>query len=171
MTTLEFMLVTVGTTSFDDLVVAADAAALELRPLDGLIQTGEGAAQPAHLPHQAFVPGLGDLFARASVVVAHGGAATTFEVLRSGAPLVSVANPDRYDDHQTDLLRVLDEAGHLIWCRELSGLVESIERALATPLAPLQEAECTIAQEIDRYLAQVRRPRPIWRRVLKRRDR
>ena len=98
MTAIDFILVTVGTTSFDDLVRAADAAAGELCPNDGLIQTGEGVAVPVHLPHRAFVPQLSDLVRKASVVVAHGGAATTFEVRRAGVPLVSVANGDRYDD-------------------------------------------------------------------------
>jgi len=162
------MLVTVGTTSFDDLVVAADAAALELRPLDGLIQTGEGTAQPAHLPHQAFVPGLGDLFAKASVVVAHGGAATTFEVLRAGVPLVSVANGDRYDDHQVDLLRSLDEAGHLTWCRDLGDLPGAIRSALARPAVPLPHQTCSIGSEIAGYLASVGR-RPLRDRLLFRR--
>lgn len=165
MTKIGHLLVTVGTTSFDDLVRAADSASIDLAPSSGLIQIGEGSYEPQHLPHERFVSDLRERFSAASVVVAHGGAATTFEVLRAGVPLVSVANGDRYDDHQADLLSALHDAGHLVWCEDLTRLSEAIVDALGRDFVPLPEGECTIAAQIATYLASTDRRRS-WRRRL-----
>ena len=168
---LEHLLVTVGTTSFDDLLRAADDLVPTLEPVDGLMQVGEGEFVPKNLPHERFVPNLRDHYARSSLVIAHGGAATTFEVLRAGVPLVSAANGDRYDDHQTDLLSALHEAGHLVWCEDLARLGDAVETALTTELVPLPEGACTIGDEIRGYLEGVGGRRSILRRLVFRTDR
>jgi len=168
---LDYLLVTVGTTSFDDLARAADELVPQLSPADGLIQTGEGDYVPRNLPHERFVPGLRDLYDKSSVVIAHGGAATTFEVLRAGVPLVSVANGDRYDDHQADLLSELDAAGHLVWCEDLRNLSDAVERAMQTDLSPLPDDECTIGADIASYLSGVDGRRRVLDRLLLRTDR
>ena len=168
---IDFLLVTVGTTSFDDLARAADELVPELAPRAGLIQIGEGRYEPRHLPHERFVPGLRELYQRSSLVIAHGGAATTFEVLRAGVPLVSVANSDRYDDHQADLLSALDDAGHLLWCADLADLGEVAKRALEHDFVPLPEGDCTIGSQIVDYLGATTGRRR-WRdRLLLRTDR
>ena len=168
---LEHVLVTVGTTSFDDLLRAADDLVPQLAPADGLMQVGEGDFVPTNLPHERFVPNLREHYARSSLVIAHGGAATTFEVLRAGVPLVSAANGDRYDDHQADLLSALHEAGHLVWCEDLTRLGDAVETALTTELVPLPEGECTIGDHIRDYLGDVDGRRSILRRLTLRRDR
>lgn len=168
---IDFLLVTVGTTSFDELALAADELVPELGVVDGLIQTGEGHYVPTHLPHEQFVPGLRELYSTASLVIAHGGAATTFEVLRAGVPLVSVANGDRYDDHQADLLRALDDAGHLFWCADLADLGATVRRALTHRFVPLPQGECTVGAQVIDYLATVQRKRRLLDRLLLRTDR
>lgn len=168
---LEYLLVTVGTTSFDDLAKAADELVPALSPRDGLIQTGEGSYVPNNLPHERFVPTLRELYPRSSLVIAHGGAATTFEVLRAGVPLVSVANGDRYDDHQADLLSELDAAGHLVWCDDLATLSTAVERAVTTQLMPLPDDECTIGSQIAEYLDGVSGKRRLLDRLLLRTER
>ncbi|MDG2112638.1 MAG: glycosyltransferase [Actinomycetota bacterium] len=170
-TEIPYLLVTVGTTSFDDLAEAADAIIPELGVGDGLIQTGEGDYQPTSLPHERFVPGLRELYRKASLVIAHGGAATTFEVLRAGVPLVSVANSDRYDDHQADLLRALDDAGHLFWCADLANLGQTVRKALTHDFVPLPEGECTVGAQVTEYLGSVPAKRRLIDRLLLRTDR
>jgi UDP-N-acetylglucosamine transferase subunit ALG13 len=150
---IDFMLVTTGTTGFDELVAAADRAASRLGVRDGLIQYGPGRLVPSALPAERFVPSLDPYYDKATVVVAHGGAGTALEVLGRGLPLVAAANGDRYDDHQRDLLVALSEAGHLVWCRDLDRLDDAVRAALAGPLRPLPPAPCTIALHVDRLLA------------------
>ena len=135
------------------------------------MQVGEGEFVPRHLPHERFVPHLRKLYAKSSLVIAHGGAATTFEVLRAGVPLVSVANPDRYDDHQTDLLEALSEAGHLTWCRDLVDLEEAVDAALAGGATPLPDGTCSIGSEVVDYVTAISTRRPWLDRLRLRHDR
>ena len=163
---IDFLLVTTGTTGFDDLVVAAEAVTTRLDVRDGLIQFGEGSRIPTGLPALRHVPALDPYYEKASVVVAHGGAGTAMEVLRRGLPLVAAANGDRYDGHQEDLLSALDAAGHLVWCRDLDRLDHAIVRALTVPLRPLPPERCSIPADVERILATLparRRLRWPWR--------
>ena len=135
--------------------------------LVGLAQIGPGDYVPVNLPHERFVPSLSELIERADVVVSHGGAATTLEALSAGAKLVSAANPDRYDDHQTDVLAELSSQGHLVWCRDLDRIGDDIERALTTDLHPIDSVECTIGRTVNDYLRRQPARRLPWRRKVK----
>lgn len=158
-----FVLVTVGSTGFDDLVRAVDSIAPTL-DVTGMAQIGPGDYVPSNLPYERFVPTLSELIDRADVVVSHGGAATTLEALSAGAKLVSVANPDRYDDHQNDVLSELSSQGHLVWCRDLARIGDDIHQALTTDMKPIDTVECTIGETINDYLSRQPKRRLPWQR-------
>jgi beta-1,4-N-acetylglucosaminyltransferase len=165
-TRIDFLLVTVGTTGFDELVEAVDDVVGRLDVRDGLIQFGPGRHVPRSLPSERFVPSLEPYYEKATLVIAHGGAGTALEVVGRGLPMVGVANDDRYDHHQEDVLRALSTARHLVWCRDLSRLEAAVAEAMAGDLVPLPAEPCGIAGHIDRHLATVpsgRRLRLPWR--------
>lgn len=143
--------VTVGTTEFDALIQAMDALIPQLGGAV-LMQIGHGTYEPRHGEFFRFAPSLRPYYERADLVVAHGGFGTTMEVLHLGKRLVSVSNPDRYDRHQEDLLGVLDEAGHLLWCRELDDLGRAIAEARQRDFVPYEPPPCRIHQVIADYL-------------------
>ena len=78
-----------------------------------VFQIGDGYYEPTQGEWFRFRPSVEELMAEASLVVAHGGFGTTIEVLQSGTPLVSVPNPDRYDDHQEAILGRFAADGYL----------------------------------------------------------
>lgn len=145
---------TVGSGDFDDLVRAMDrlTPALIAGGDTVLMQIGEGRAIPQNADYFRFAPSLEPYFAQADLVVAHGGLGVTVEVLRHGKRLVSVSNPDRYDAHQGDLLRVLSQRGHLVWCHDLAQLADAIRRARTSDFVPYHEEPGTLAQRIIEYL-------------------
>lgn len=145
------LFVTVGSTDFDPLVQAVDALVPALK-LQGTMQIGHGRYEPANLPYFRFAPSLESYYESASLVIAHGGLATTMEVLRRGLPLISVSNPDRYDNHQDDLLAIMAEEGYLIWCRRLDELAQAIETAQTNTLKRYQEPKCEIHLVIKEFL-------------------
>lgn len=145
------VVVTVGSTDFDALIRAVDDITPALG-LQGVMQIGHGQYTPAHMPFFRFCPALDPYYDEASFVIAHGGLGTTVEVLNRGLPLVSVSNPDRYDNHQQDLLAAMDEAGHLIWCRRLGELSQAIERLQTTPLRRYSPPQCEIHLVIHQFL-------------------
>jgi beta-1,4-N-acetylglucosaminyltransferase len=143
--------VATGTTGFDALAQAMDGLAEALgEPV--LVQIGDGAYQPQRAEFFRFAPSLLPYYERASLVVAHGGLGVCVEVLEAGKPLVAVGNPDRYDQHQSDLLRVLEAEGHLVWCRAVSELALAITRARQGGLRPYRRPECTIPTHIHALL-------------------
>ena len=146
-----FLFVTVGSTDFDALVRAVDTLVPSLGA-QGVMQIGHGQYIPANLPYFRFAQSLAPYYERASLVVAHGGVGTTMEVLRRGAPLVSVSNPDRYDNHQEDLLSAMAKEGYLVWCRRLDNLKQAIQTAQSTPLRRYQPPKCEIHLVISEFL-------------------
>ena len=70
------------------------------------------------------------------MVVTHGGLGTVTEVLRRGLRVVGVSNPDRFDRHQDQILQAFEQAGHLVWCRDLAGLPAAIEQARQAQFVP-----------------------------------
>ena len=143
--------VTVGTTEFDALVQAADqlAAAGE----DVVIQSGNGLVEPVQARWFRFAPSLDPYYELADVVVTHGGLGTVSEVLQRGLPLVGVSNPDRYDRHQDQILQAMENAGHLVWCRDLADLPEAVEQAARSKLVPYQPPASQIGAVIREFLA------------------
>jgi UDP-N-acetylglucosamine transferase subunit ALG13 len=144
--------VTVGSTDFDLLVRAVDDLAPSL-PGTGIMQIGNGEYKPKHWPHFRFAPSLAPYYDQANLVIAHGGLATTMEVLHRGLPLVGVSNHDRSDNHQDDLLTTMEEEGYLVWCRNLDKLGQAIYTALSVPRKPYRLDECQIHLRIHEFLA------------------
>ncbi len=144
--------VTVGTTDFDDLARAMDGFAAEHPEERVVVQIGDGRYEPEHAEWFRFAPSLEPHYADAKVVVAHGGIGTTMEVIQRGVPLVSVANPDRDDDHQRDVLGHLSGKGHLLWCRRLEDLPTAIERAVQEEFEPYVPGRVTIHEIVAPFL-------------------
>ncbi len=144
--------VSTGTTGFDDLAEAMDRLAAQL-PEAVIIQIGGGTYVPLKAAHFRLAPSLAAYIREASLVIAHGGLGICMETLESGRPLVAVSNPDRYDNHQADLLSALEDAGHLIYCRQLRELPNAVERALRTEFRPYRRPETTIHIRIKEFLS------------------
>lgn len=145
--------VTVGTTDFDRLVEAADRLAAASDE-EVVIQIGHGRYEPQHARWFRFAESLAPYYEQASLVIAHGGFGTVTEVLRCGLPLVGVSNPDRYDRHQDQILQAFEEAGHLVWCRDLVDLPAAVERARSAALVPYRPPESHIHQVVQAFLEQ-----------------
>ena len=75
------------------------------------------------------------------------------EVLRKGKKLISLSNPDRYDEHQSDLLGTLDAEGYLAWCRDPAQLPELLGRIQEMKFKPYVPPDCHIHTVIADFLA------------------
>jgi len=146
-----FLFVSVGSTDFDDLIHAVDILVPSLQ-IEGIMQIGHGKYEPINLPFFRFAHTLEPFYKKASFAIAHGGLATTMEILRKGIPLVSVNNPDRYDNHQEDLLEIMEKNNYLIWCRRLEEIGESLNLAMGSAFRIYKEPECNIHLHINKFL-------------------
>eukprot|EP00955_Chlamydomonas_euryale_P081542 363595-Chlamydomonas_euryale.AAC.8 len=169
------ILVTVGTTKFDDLVAAVDSdefaeAALARGYTHLRVQRGNGAYAPHNLlglgsdsgvskcglevSFFQYTPSLRDDIESAALVISHAGSGSIFEALSYGRPLVVVPNPALMDNHQAELGTHLSQLGHLV-CSTPSKLTTTVRNFDASKLKPYTadgsaSAAAGIASNIDK---------------------
>ena len=143
--------VTVGTTRFDELVEAMDKIAPKLGE-EVVIQIGNQKNVPKNCKYFTFDDDLLKYYEKADIVVAHGGAGITFEVLNLGKKLISVENSHVLDGHQRDLLGKLSHDGYLIWCKDLNGIENCIKDVKKMEIKKYVRPECGIGKMIMDYL-------------------
>lgn len=143
--------VATGTTGFDALAERMDRLASSLDETV-VIQLGNGCYVPRRAEYFRFAPSLQPYYERASLVMAHGGMGICLEVLDCGKPLIALDNPDRFDQHQQDMLRVLAAQNYLIWCQDLNDLPEALERARQHEFRRYTASECEIHRVIREFL-------------------
>jgi len=144
--------VTVGTTyAFDDLVKAVDEIAPSIKEKI-IIQTGTGTYVPQNCEYFHFKANLKKYIQKASIVISHGGAGASYEILTMGKKLISVENLDVNDSHQWDLLSKLEEKGYILWCRDLKDLSKQIHKIKKMKFKKYIPPKCEIHRVIQRFL-------------------
>lgn len=144
------MFVTVGTTSFDELIesiTSADAIqALKARGYERLIlQVGRGSLlpDPENYPHVKlkafrFKDSIAEDIKQADLVISHAGAGSCLEVLGAGKPLLVVVNDKLMDNHQLELARRLHMDSHLLYCTcsTLTETLKTMDLSVLLPFVP-----------------------------------
>lgn len=125
MSTIKTIMVTVGTTQFDDLVscVTTDQALQSIASIGFnrlLIQYGKGTKPKNNYHHGIqidsydFKPSLDTDLLQADLILSHAGAGTLMECLKLNRRLVAVINTKLMNNHQMELASVLHRRGHLL---------------------------------------------------------
>uniref|UniRef100_A0A5F8GMV7 UDP-N-acetylglucosamine transferase subunit ALG13 n=1 Tax=Monodelphis domestica TaxID=13616 RepID=A0A5F8GMV7_MONDO len=137
---MKSVFVTVGTTSFDELVACVSSRAtlqilrrLGYRKL--VLQIGKGRVVPDSFASTTFSlivyrykNSLKEDIKRADLIISHAGAGSCLEALEEGKPLVVVVNEKLMDNHQLELARQLHKEGYLFYCscRRKSGVATKL---------------------------------------------
>uniref|UniRef100_T1J3R8 UDP-N-acetylglucosamine transferase subunit ALG13 n=1 Tax=Strigamia maritima TaxID=126957 RepID=T1J3R8_STRMM len=118
--------VTVGTTSFDNLIktVTSDSVIKELRSRNYtkiLLQIGSGETEPRAnsmiaIDYFRYKSSLTDAINRSHLIISHAGAGTILECLEASKPLIVVVNEQLMNNHQTELARQFHVDGYLVYC-------------------------------------------------------
>ena len=140
--------VTVGTTEFNTLIKKADA----LKNEDLVIQYADGEYQPKNYPAFNFSDEISHYYKNAEIIITHGGAGTIFKLLGLGKKIIGMANLERTDKHQTDLLKKLSDEGYLIWCQDPNRLKDCIKKAREIKLKKYSPPKSNIAAAIQEFL-------------------
>ena len=136
---------------FDPLIEEIDRIAPKLKEKI-IIQTGRSTIKPKNCNHFEFKPDLTPYIKKARIIIAHGGAGTTYEVLKLGKKLISVDNPEVNDSHQPDLLNKLAQEKYLIWCHNPREIYEKIRKARTFPFKRYTIPRCEIVGKIESIL-------------------
>ncbi|XP_025227782.1 putative bifunctional UDP-N-acetylglucosamine transferase and deubiquitinase ALG13 isoform X2 [Theropithecus gelada] len=125
---MKCVFVTVGTTSFDDLIACVSAPD-SLQKIESLgynrliLQIGRGTVVPEPFSTESFTldvyrykDSLKEDIQKADLVISHAGAGSCLEALEKGKPLVVVINEKLMNNHQLELAKQLHKEGHLFYC-------------------------------------------------------
>ncbi|KFO24078.1 UDP-N-acetylglucosamine transferase subunit ALG13 like protein [Fukomys damarensis] len=125
---MKSVFVTVGTTSFDELIERVSAQE-SLRIFESLgysrltLQIGRGTLVPEPFSTESFTldvyrykDSLQEDLQRADLVISHAGAGSCLETLEKGKSLVVVINEKLMHNHQLELAEQLHKEGHLFYC-------------------------------------------------------
>lgn len=147
------ILVTVGTASFDPLIMRMDALVGDKDLSESVVaQIGRGLYIPQHIRYFRFIRSLEKAYSLASVVVSTGGAGTTMECVTVGKKLVVVENATLAEGHQAQLLGEMERRGHLVWCRDLDSLMTCINAVRVKAITPFRSDPPRIHRLIEKLL-------------------
>ncbi|CAI4222654.1 unnamed protein product [Auanema sp. JU1783] len=149
--------VTVGTTSFDDLINAitesSSLASLKANGVQELI-VQYGGGNPTFLMNNEdgsaemdgmkvtffrYSPDIKPYMEKAKVVIGHAGAGTIMEALKLTKPFIAVINENLMNNHQVELANALAEKNHLLFCnpRNLSETIKNPKLFTLDPFTPV----------------------------------
>ena len=113
------ILVTVGSTHFDELIEQVDALAKSQPSLrDQLVcQIGNGTYVPENCTYFRYSDDFADILDRADIVITHGGT-TVLNCIKIGKRFIGVANTSLADDHQSKMLRQCAKYVDFPWTRD-----------------------------------------------------
>ena len=123
--------VTVGTSlPHDELVEIMDRLVGDGKIKDKVIvQRGAGKYAPKNIEHFRFSPSLDEYYNNAEIVISNCGAGTIMENTTKGRKLIVIQNPDIIGGHEWELVTKMEKGKHLIWCKDITQLLSSIEKA------------------------------------------
>lgn len=149
---MKTVFVTVGTTSFDELIeriTSSDSVqTLKARGYERLVlQVGRGSVLPTpdscpniRLEAFRFKDSIADDMKGADLVISHAGAGSCLEALGAGKPLLVVVNDKLMNNHQMELARQLHQDSHLLYCTcsTLTETLRTMDLSVLLPFFPGQ---------------------------------
>ena len=141
------ILVTVGSSAFDDLIRLVDEMEWDE---EVVVQIGQGGYVPRRHDYFTFKPSLEDDLRRARLVVTHSGAGTILESCHLAKKVIVIENPGTI--RLPEVAERLEKDGIVLRCRELSELPALVSRARHWQPAVYRSPPCAIAAEIRDFL-------------------
>ncbi|XP_052470223.1 UDP-N-acetylglucosamine transferase subunit ALG13 homolog [Carassius gibelio] len=148
---MKTVFVTVGTTSFDDLIgsVTSDESVKALIGrgyTDMVLQVGRGSVpDPDRCPGLSlqvfhYKDSIAEDMRNSDLVISHAGAGSCLEALRANKALLVVVNDKLMDNHQLELAKQLQDDSHLIYCTcsTLSQTLRDMDLSALTTYVPGQ---------------------------------
>jgi beta-1,4-N-acetylglucosaminyltransferase len=144
------ILITVGTTPFDNLIKAAEQQLSQAHQLTS--QISEGEYKPLGHTYFQFTDDIESHYNDADLIISHGGAGTIYRVLELGKKLIIVPNLDRVDHHQLDICDFMRKNGHALACLKLDELGETVEKVQSFDFVPYKADDFTGISAIRDFL-------------------
>lgn len=146
--------ITVGTSlPHDELVKRIDELVRQGKIKDDVVaQIGAGKYRPKYIESFRFAPNLEEYYSKADIVISNCGAGTIMENVTKGRALIVIQNPDITGGHEWELVTKMEKGEHLIWCKSIDDLMDSLERARKMSFRKFQPEQLMLSRVIEELL-------------------
>lgn len=143
--------VTVGTSlPHDGLIMKVDSlVGTGIITDEVFAQIGAGKYIPKKIRYIRFAPSLEEYYQKADIVVSNCGAGTIMENVTKGRKLIVVQNPDVTGGHEWEIVTKMEKGDHLIWCKNIGNLADSIEIATKKKFKRFQPERLVLSKLIE----------------------
>jgi len=142
--------VTVGTGKFERLVKVADELAKRVKE-KVIIQKGSSVCDVKNAECFEFSSDFDKYVEKADIIISHGGAGTIFSLMGKGKKVIGVANLNRIDRHQEEILEELDKQENLIYCKDFN-LLRDVKKIKNIKLKKYKKPGFWIDRKIEEFL-------------------
>lgn len=147
------ILITVGTTSFDELIKFCDLEFSKYTHFNITMQIAQGRYIPQNFEYFKFSNSIDNYYENADVIICHAGAGTIYKLLELQKLLIVVPNLNRVDNHQLEITRFLAENNFAYCCHKMTDLGRIIEKDIQEKqLSQYLKKSNTISNDIEEYI-------------------
>ena len=146
------ILITVGTTSFDELIMECDRIFEYNEGVEIIAQIGNSKYRPSHFLSFSFSHSIKNEYLKADLIICHAGAGTVYSLLELNKRIIVVPNLFRKDKHQIELCEYLEVQGYAEVVRDLSGLKKCIDLIWEKKFKPYRNNTTLLTAEIEKLI-------------------
>ncbi|MGR5208784.1 PssE/Cps14G family polysaccharide biosynthesis glycosyltransferase [Vibrio sp. PNB23_22_7] len=122
------ILVTVGTTAFDELITVIDESFELVQSVNIIAQISSSSNYtPKHIESFEFSADFDSFVESADIIITHAGAGSVYSMLEKGKKLIVVPNLTRADNHQLELAKYVQDNNFALSCFDLAEIKNYIK--------------------------------------------
>ncbi|MBY7733392.1 glycosyltransferase [Vibrio splendidus] len=131
------ILVTVGTTAFDELIAVIDEKFEQDKSVKVVAQTSSSSSYtPKNFESFQFSDNFQSYVDSADLIITHAGAGSVYSMLENRKKLIVVPNLTRADNHQIELAKYVQDNNFALSCFDLAEVQSCINKAKGAEFAP-----------------------------------
>ncbi|HIF9138807.1 TPA: PssE/Cps14G family polysaccharide biosynthesis glycosyltransferase [Photobacterium damselae] len=144
--------VTVGTTSFDELIQNIDNIKNEFENFTFLFQIAQGAYKPKNSDYFEFSSNIDQFYNNADLIITHAGAGSIYRLLELNKKIIVVPNMERVDKHQSDISTYMTDNHHVLLLSDFKSTADIISKAYDFVPVPFVKTPFFVKDEIVNFI-------------------
>lgn len=120
------VLVTVGTTPFEDLIKFLDMHSFE--NIEYIFQISNGDYKPKNFEYFEFTKNIDKFYKDSDFIICHAGAGTIYKLLDLNKKMIVVPNSNRVDPHQFEIARFINRNNYGLFAEVGEDLIKCIKK-------------------------------------------
>lgn len=121
------ILVTVGTTSFDQLIKEIDLNCPKNWEVQ--FQIASGSYKPVNFPSFTFSDNIEEVYQMSELIICHAGAGSVYSLLELKKRIIVVPNMYRVDPHQQELAKYVENNSFALVCWNIDDILMYIQKS------------------------------------------